>query len=214
MINWMNKWVKNTGRILFITLCRAAQRRVGSVSSSELLLWFSWTCRVPLRLIIRRDHLLEDAFNQIMCYSRKDLQRSKLYVSFVGEEGWVQPQVKAVGAAAVGCFCHLTKILLNHLLFIVSVIESLTAWISFFYLLRLGYSYDVIQPSCNYLNVIKVVFFRKIKLPNAVCNLYFPSFVTLNASINCNVHSLSTRGQSNHTIVLFTITVRIIICFQ
>lgn len=40
-----------------------------------------------LRLIIRRDHLLEDAFNQIMCYSRKDLQRSKLYVSFVGEEG-------------------------------------------------------------------------------------------------------------------------------
>lgn len=39
------------------------------------------------RLIIRRDHLLEDAFNQIMCYSRKDLQRSKLYVSFVGEDG-------------------------------------------------------------------------------------------------------------------------------
>uniref|UniRef100_A0A3Q3NPC0 HECT-type E3 ubiquitin transferase n=1 Tax=Labrus bergylta TaxID=56723 RepID=A0A3Q3NPC0_9LABR len=37
-------------------------------------------------LIIRRDHLLEDAFNQIMCYSRKDLQRSKLYVSFVGED--------------------------------------------------------------------------------------------------------------------------------
>ncbi|KAK1797666.1 hypothetical protein P4O66_008037, partial [Electrophorus voltai] len=41
----------------------------------------------PQKLIIRRDHLLEDAFNQIMCYSRKDLQRSKLYVSFVGEEG-------------------------------------------------------------------------------------------------------------------------------
>ncbi|XP_069003274.1 LOW QUALITY PROTEIN: E3 ubiquitin-protein ligase HECW2-like [Embiotoca jacksoni] len=40
-----------------------------------------------LKLVIRRDHLLEDAFNQIMCYSRKDLQRSKLYVSFVGEEG-------------------------------------------------------------------------------------------------------------------------------
>ncbi|KAJ8252809.1 hypothetical protein GJAV_G00205860 [Gymnothorax javanicus] len=40
-----------------------------------------------LKLIIRRDHLLEDAFNQIMCYSRKDLQRSKLYVTFVGEEG-------------------------------------------------------------------------------------------------------------------------------
>uniref|UniRef100_A0A1A7YYF1 HECT-type E3 ubiquitin transferase n=1 Tax=Iconisemion striatum TaxID=60296 RepID=A0A1A7YYF1_9TELE len=40
-----------------------------------------------LKLSIRRDHLLEDAFNQIMCYSRKDLQRSKLYVSFVGEDG-------------------------------------------------------------------------------------------------------------------------------
>ncbi|XP_056156982.1 E3 ubiquitin-protein ligase HECW2-like isoform X2 [Lampris incognitus] len=40
-----------------------------------------------LKLIIRRDRLLEDAFNQIMCYSRKDLQRSKLYVSFIGEEG-------------------------------------------------------------------------------------------------------------------------------
>uniref|UniRef100_A0A673N6F0 HECT-type E3 ubiquitin transferase n=1 Tax=Sinocyclocheilus rhinocerous TaxID=307959 RepID=A0A673N6F0_9TELE len=40
-----------------------------------------------VKLIIRRAHLLEDAFNQIMCYSRKDLQRSRLYVSFVGEEG-------------------------------------------------------------------------------------------------------------------------------
>uniref|UniRef100_A0A672NTK0 HECT-type E3 ubiquitin transferase n=1 Tax=Sinocyclocheilus grahami TaxID=75366 RepID=A0A672NTK0_SINGR len=40
-----------------------------------------------VKLIIRRDHLLEDAFNQVMCYSRKDLQRSRLYVSFVGEEG-------------------------------------------------------------------------------------------------------------------------------
>ncbi|XP_051564116.1 E3 ubiquitin-protein ligase HECW2-like isoform X2 [Myxocyprinus asiaticus] len=40
-----------------------------------------------VKLIIRRDHLLEDAFNQIMCFSRKDLQRSKLYIRFVGEEG-------------------------------------------------------------------------------------------------------------------------------
>ncbi|XP_075686058.1 E3 ubiquitin-protein ligase HECW2 isoform X2 [Rhinoderma darwinii] len=40
-----------------------------------------------LKLIIRRDHLLEDAFNQIMGFSRKDLQRNKLYVTFVGEEG-------------------------------------------------------------------------------------------------------------------------------
>lgn len=50
---------------------------------------FSQTHVFCVRLIIRRDHLLEDAFNQIMCYSRKDLQRSKLYVSFVGEEGFV-----------------------------------------------------------------------------------------------------------------------------
>uniref|UniRef100_UPI00398ECBCE E3 ubiquitin-protein ligase HECW2 isoform X2 n=1 Tax=Pristiophorus japonicus TaxID=55135 RepID=UPI00398ECBCE len=40
-----------------------------------------------LKLIIRRDHLLEDVFNQIMGCSRKDLQRNKLYVTFVGEEG-------------------------------------------------------------------------------------------------------------------------------
>ena len=50
----------------------------------ELLFWNYF------RLIIRRDHLLEDAFNQIMGYSRKDLQRNKLYVTFVGEEGWVE----------------------------------------------------------------------------------------------------------------------------
>lgn len=39
------------------------------------------------RLIIRRDHLLEGTFNQVMAYSRKELQRNKLYVTFVGEEG-------------------------------------------------------------------------------------------------------------------------------
>ncbi|XP_038605658.1 E3 ubiquitin-protein ligase HECW2 isoform X2 [Tachyglossus aculeatus] len=40
-----------------------------------------------LKLMIRRDRLLEDGFNQIMAYSRRDLQRSKLYITFVGEEG-------------------------------------------------------------------------------------------------------------------------------
>ncbi|MBN3282077.1 HECW1 ligase, partial [Polyodon spathula] len=40
-----------------------------------------------IKLIIRRDHLLEGTFNQVMAYSRKELQRNKLYVSFVGEEG-------------------------------------------------------------------------------------------------------------------------------
>lgn len=41
------------------------------------------------RLIIRRDHLLEGTFNQVMAYSRKELQRNKLYITFVGEEGYV-----------------------------------------------------------------------------------------------------------------------------
>uniref|UniRef100_UPI00358FEFCF E3 ubiquitin-protein ligase HECW2-like n=1 Tax=Myxine glutinosa TaxID=7769 RepID=UPI00358FEFCF len=40
-----------------------------------------------IKLMMRRDHLLEDAFNQVMTHSRKDLQRSKLYVTFIGEEG-------------------------------------------------------------------------------------------------------------------------------
>uniref|UniRef100_UPI00358F6373 E3 ubiquitin-protein ligase HECW2-like isoform X2 n=1 Tax=Myxine glutinosa TaxID=7769 RepID=UPI00358F6373 len=41
-----------------------------------------------IKLMMRRDHLLEDAFNQVMTHSRKDLQRSKLYVTFIGEEGF------------------------------------------------------------------------------------------------------------------------------
>ncbi|CAM4720697.1 unnamed protein product [Leuciscus chuanchicus] len=40
-----------------------------------------------IKLIIRREHLLEGTFNQVMAYSRKDLQRNKLYIAFVGEEG-------------------------------------------------------------------------------------------------------------------------------
>lgn len=41
-----------------------------------------------LKLSIRRDHLLEDAFTKIMSItSKKDLQKSRLYISFTGEEG-------------------------------------------------------------------------------------------------------------------------------
>ncbi|KAG1953638.1 E3 ubiquitin-protein ligase HECW1 [Pimephales promelas] len=40
-----------------------------------------------IKLIIRREHLLEGTFNQVMAYSRKELQRNKLYIAFVGEEG-------------------------------------------------------------------------------------------------------------------------------
>lgn len=41
-----------------------------------------------LKLGVRRDHILEDAFSKVMSiHSKKDLQRSRLYVSFAGEEG-------------------------------------------------------------------------------------------------------------------------------
>jgi len=40
-----------------------------------------------LKLGIRRDHLLEDAFNKIMSASKKELSKSRLYVTFGGEEG-------------------------------------------------------------------------------------------------------------------------------
>ncbi|KAF3703324.1 E3 ubiquitin-protein ligase HECW2 [Channa argus] len=40
-----------------------------------------------IKLLIRREHLLEGTFNQVMACSRKELQRNKLYVTFVGEEG-------------------------------------------------------------------------------------------------------------------------------
>lgn len=48
---------------------------------------------VCYRLIVRRDHLLEGTFNQVMAYSRKELQRNKLYITFVGEEGYVLHQI-------------------------------------------------------------------------------------------------------------------------
>lgn len=41
-----------------------------------------------LKLVVRRDHLLEDAFNKIMVIStKKELQKSRLYINFTGEEG-------------------------------------------------------------------------------------------------------------------------------
>ncbi len=39
------------------------------------------------RLSVRRDHVLEDSFNKIMATSKKELQKSKLYLTFYGEEG-------------------------------------------------------------------------------------------------------------------------------
>ncbi|XP_070210809.1 E3 ubiquitin-protein ligase HECW2-like isoform X3 [Littorina saxatilis] len=40
-----------------------------------------------LRLTVRRDHVLEDAFNKIMSTPKKELQKNKLYITFAGEEG-------------------------------------------------------------------------------------------------------------------------------
>ncbi|XP_042900847.1 E3 ubiquitin-protein ligase HECW2 isoform X2 [Parasteatoda tepidariorum] len=40
-----------------------------------------------MKLNIRRDYLLEDAFTKLMAASKKDLQKSRLYISFAGEEG-------------------------------------------------------------------------------------------------------------------------------
>ena len=41
------------------------------------------------RLIIRREHILEDAFDQLMKQNPISLQKSKLEVKFSGEEGLV-----------------------------------------------------------------------------------------------------------------------------
>ncbi|XP_060064691.1 E3 ubiquitin-protein ligase HECW2-like [Ylistrum balloti] len=40
-----------------------------------------------LKLMVRRDHVLEDSFNKIMSTPKKELMKSKLYITFVGEEG-------------------------------------------------------------------------------------------------------------------------------
>ncbi|XP_005106125.1 E3 ubiquitin-protein ligase HECW2 [Aplysia californica] len=40
-----------------------------------------------LKLTVRRDHVLEDAFNKVMSTPKKELQKNKLYITFAGEEG-------------------------------------------------------------------------------------------------------------------------------
>ncbi|CAG0912721.1 unnamed protein product [Notodromas monacha] len=40
-----------------------------------------------LKLQVRRNHLLEDAYSKIMTTSKKDLQKNRLCVNFIGEEG-------------------------------------------------------------------------------------------------------------------------------
>ena len=41
----------------------------------------------PYRLSVRRDHILEDAYDQIMKEPAKALQRNRLEIQFTGEEG-------------------------------------------------------------------------------------------------------------------------------
>ncbi|KAJ8313953.1 hypothetical protein KUTeg_008514 [Tegillarca granosa] len=43
--------------------------------------------KFPL-LMVRRDHVLEDSFNKIMSTPKRELQKSKLYITFIGEEGF------------------------------------------------------------------------------------------------------------------------------
>ena len=46
---------------------------------------------------VQRDHILEDSFKKIMSYNKKDLQKNKLLISFLGEEGYVfYPNVNVV----------------------------------------------------------------------------------------------------------------------
>ena len=40
-----------------------------------------------LKMSIRREFLMEDAFNKIMSVSKKELAKSKLYITFKDEEG-------------------------------------------------------------------------------------------------------------------------------
>ncbi|CAK8696244.1 unnamed protein product [Clavelina lepadiformis] len=40
-----------------------------------------------IKLAVHRNNLLEEAFRKVMALPRKELQRSKLFVSFIGEEG-------------------------------------------------------------------------------------------------------------------------------
>ena len=42
---------------------------------------------MPFRLQVHRENLLEEAFRKVMSAQRKELQRHKLFISFIGEEG-------------------------------------------------------------------------------------------------------------------------------
>ena len=47
-----------------------------------------------LKFNIRRDHLLEDAYEHVMKSNLKHLQMKRLNISFKGEEGWVSEMLE------------------------------------------------------------------------------------------------------------------------
>uniref|UniRef100_A0A665VPD5 HECT-type E3 ubiquitin transferase n=1 Tax=Echeneis naucrates TaxID=173247 RepID=A0A665VPD5_ECHNA len=69
----------------FSPRCSPASSPQNSPGRSSIFYFF--LVRGIYQLLIRREHLLEGTFNQVMAYSRKELQRNKLYVTFLGEEG-------------------------------------------------------------------------------------------------------------------------------
>jgi len=82
---------------------RASMAGYDAANSKLLLAWFLRSLPDLLcRLLINRENLLEDAFRKVMSIPRKDLQRSKLFISFVGEEGldyrWIATGVATVTA--------------------------------------------------------------------------------------------------------------------
>ena len=46
-----------------------------------------------VRMSVRRDLFLQDAFSKVMSITKKDLQKAKLFISFTGEEGSVSLRV-------------------------------------------------------------------------------------------------------------------------
>ena len=46
-----------------------------------------------LKFNIRRDHLLEDAYEHVMKSEIRHLQKKRLNITFKGEEGWVVPHL-------------------------------------------------------------------------------------------------------------------------
>ena len=81
----MDKALENWSNILF---CNSGSL-LKKVLQSLVYLWnVTWSIlKLYYRVHIRRDHLLEDAFNKIMAASKKELSKSRLYISFGGEDG-------------------------------------------------------------------------------------------------------------------------------